>query len=237
MYRFVAASGQPGDWQDTYDKVATGALADTSSGLLYRSPVAHRLRTYRRLCGDMPAAARILDAGCANGAFAELLFGRPVVGVDFSFEMCVQACRRGHLAHQADALALPFADDQFDLVCAAGLLEHIEALPAVCAELARVCRPGGRVVLGTGNRLSLARRLMRLIRHVKPAPLSVMRRPVILRTPAELVGAAEAASLRLDLVCWTYFPTPWQRCTRTAGGRPAPLASNFYARFIKSARG
>jgi SAM-dependent methyltransferase len=238
VYRFITATDPPSDWQATYDRVATGLLEDTPSGLLYRSPVAHRLRTYRLLCGLVPEGTRILDAGCANGVFAKLLFGgRELVGFDFSFEMCVQARAGGMLAHQADALALPFADAQFDLVCVAGLLEHIAALEEMLGELARVCRPGGRVVLGTGNRSSLARRMMRLVRRVKPAPLSVMRRPVIMRTLDEVLAAARAAALAPELVVWTHFPLPWQRASASPSTLLAPLASNVYVRLIKQPRG
>jgi SAM-dependent methyltransferase len=237
VYRFVPPA-EPSGWQATYDQVATGKLADTAPGLLYRSSVEHRVSTYRRLCGDPPAEARILDLGCANGVFAAALFGpRPIAGIDFSFELCVQARARGMLAHQANALALPFADAQFDLVCVAGVLEHIDDLTSLCAEIARVCRPGGSVILGTGYRNSLARRLMRLVRCVKPAPLAVARLPLTMRSLGELRQAAEAAGLRLARVCWTHFPLTWQWCSRSPRNPMAFLASNVYARFEKPARG
>ena len=50
---------------------------------------------------------------------------------------------------QADAAALPFGDGSFDAVVAAFLMPHVSDLPAVCAELARVVRPGGRLALAT----------------------------------------------------------------------------------------
>ena len=140
---------------------------------------------------------------------------------------------RGMLAYQADALALPFADEQFDLVYGAGLLEHIEDLQTLFAELARVCRPSGRIVVGSANATSIARRVMRLVRRVKPHPLSVMRRSIIVRSIGELVSAAESVSLSLDLVCWTYFPLPWERCSASPGYKLAPLATNLHARFTK----
>jgi len=234
VYRFMVQSGPINDWQNTYDEVATGSLRDTRASLLYRSPVEQRVATFRLLCGDLPMGARILDVGCANGMFGEaLLNGHPTVGVDFSLEMCVLARARGMIAYQADALALPFADEQFDLVYGAGLLEHISDLAGLFAELARVCRPGGRVVVGTANKVSLARRVMRLVRRVKPHPLAVMRRPIIMRAVDELEAEARRVSLVLDMVCWTHFPLPWQRCSKSARNIFAPLATNVFTRFVK----
>jgi SAM-dependent methyltransferase len=234
IYSFVPRSGSANDWQDTYDQLATGSLADTAAGLLYRFPVEQRVTTFRRLCGELPAGARILDVGCGNGIFWQVLLdSRPAVGVDFSLEMCVQARARGMLAHQADALALPFGDAQFDLVYGAGLLEHIDDLVTVFAELARVSRPGGRVVVGSANKVSIARRVMRLLRRVKPPRLSVMRRPIVMRTVDELETAARTASLKLDYVCWTHLPFRWARYSRSAHNVFAPLASNVYTRFVR----
>jgi SAM-dependent methyltransferase len=238
VYCFLVESGPVNQWQNTYDKLATGAVEDTRSGLLYRFPVEDRIKTYRLLCGETPVGTRILDIGCANGIFSEVLFeGQPTVGIDFSLEMCRQARSHGVFAHQADALALPLADDQFDIVCIAGVLEHIDDLWQLCAELARVCRPGGRVVLGTANRVSLARLAMRIVRRVKPASLPIMRLPVIMRTMDDLLPAALGASLDLDMVCWTYLPLPWHRCSKSPRSLLAPLASNVYARFIKQPKG
>src|SRR5947209_8479129 len=215
VYRFVAQAGAVQYWQDTYDAMATGALPDTGPGLLYRSPVQQRVAAFRHLCGDITAASRILDVGCADGTFWEaLLDRRPAIGVDFSLEMCVLARARGMIAYQADALALPFADNQFDLVYCAGLLEHIADLPTLFAELARICRPGGRVVVSTGNKLSLARQVMHLVRRMKPHPV-ILRREIIMRTIGELAAAALGQSLAPDQVCWTYFPLPWQRRSKS----------------------
>jgi ubiquinone/menaquinone biosynthesis C-methylase UbiE len=51
----------------------------------------------------------------------------------------------------ADAAALPFRDGAFNLVTASFVLEHLEQPEAVFREIARVCAPGGRVVVFTPN--------------------------------------------------------------------------------------
>ena len=232
VYRFVAGVGAEQYWQDTYDALATNPEGDPT-GYSSAAAMRHRVAAFRHLCGAT-AGARILDVGCADGAFWEALFERrPAVGVDFSFEMCVLARRRGMLAHQADALALPFANDEFDLVYGAGLLEHIDDLQRVFAEVARVCRPGGSIVMGTANRLSLARQGMRLVRRLKPRRDAIMRRSIIMRSVGDLIAAAQAASLTLDRACWAYFPLPWQQCSASPRNLLSPLATTVVAQFTK----
>jgi SAM-dependent methyltransferase len=233
VYQFVMRDGPDQYWQGTYDTLATDPSADAGG---YSSPAAtkQRVAAFRRLCGGLPDRARILDVGCADGAFWQALFDRrAAIGVDFSLEMCVLARQRGMQAHQADALALPFADDQFDLVYGAGLVEHIEDLPRLFAELARVCRSGGRLVVGTANKLSLARQGMRVVRWMKPHPLAIMRRSIIMRTARELEMASRNTSLALDRICWSYFPLPWNRCERSSRSILSPLATSVYIRLVK----
>lgn len=100
--------------------------------------------------------ARVLDAGCGLGGEALELAGRgdvEVVGVDSSLAMIEQARARADEAGlpvtvlQADAADLPFPDDHFDACQAQTLLGHVRDPLPVIAELVRVTRPGGRVVL------------------------------------------------------------------------------------------
>jgi len=100
-----------------------------------------------------PARApfRLLDAGCGTGGTAAALadLGR-VVGVDLHLR-ALHACRArglGALA-RADVASLPFAEALFDAVLSVDVLYHraVEEDAAALAELARVCRPGGVVLL------------------------------------------------------------------------------------------
>lgn len=92
---------------------------------------------------------RILDAGCGTGINLEFLteFGT-VTGVDSSDE-AIRFCslRNSKDARRADITALPFAADSFDLVTALDVLEHIENDVQALDELARVCRPGGWLLI------------------------------------------------------------------------------------------
>jgi SAM-dependent methyltransferase len=51
---------------------------------------------------------------------------------------------------QADVRRLPFADRSFDLIASTALFEHVNGVDALCAEMARVLRPGGLVFANFG---------------------------------------------------------------------------------------
>ena len=125
------------------------------------------------------AAARpgdlALDVGCGTGRALPALAaavgpdGR-VIGVDCTPEMLDRA--RTHDCAGlllADARRLPLADATAGVVLAAGLLNHLPDPAAGLAELARVTRPGGRLVLfhPTG-RTALAARHGRALRPDEP---------------------------------------------------------------------
>lgn len=92
---------------------------------------------------------RVLDAGCgiarrlapARHAGASL-----VAGVDLTPGMLAQATGEPLLA-AADVRALPATDAAFDVVWCRLVLGHLPALDDAYAELARVCAPGGEVVV------------------------------------------------------------------------------------------
>lgn len=83
-----------------------------------------------------------LDVGSADGPSVPWLSGRRHVTVDVD----PRGLRPGQ-GVCATALALPFRDHAFDLVSAFDVVEHCASESAVMAELARVLRPGGRLLL------------------------------------------------------------------------------------------
>ncbi len=103
------------------------------------------------------AGDRVMDVGCGPGFYvAELLeqvgSGGSVVGIDGSRPMLAAAAKRveGHdnvAFHEADATSLPVEDARFDAVLSVQVLEYIADVPAALAELHRVLRPGGRLVV------------------------------------------------------------------------------------------
>ena len=101
---------------------------------------------------------RVLEVGCGWGELAEWIAretGATVVAVDLSPRMVELARERGVDARVADVQQLPFADGEFDCVVAAWMLYHVPDLDRAFAELARVLRPGGRLVAATNSRFHL----------------------------------------------------------------------------------
>jgi SAM-dependent methyltransferase len=114
--------------------------------------------SYQRAVADLapqPGDA-VADIGCGTGRALPALRETvgpdgTVIGVDLTEEMLAEATRRGRTAVAtlllADATSLPLATGKLDAVFAAGLVTHLPDPVAGLAELARVCRPGGRLAL------------------------------------------------------------------------------------------
>ena len=109
-----------------------------------------RRRLFLSLLEDrFPRARRpidVLDFGCGTGAFLEDLdrFGT-VRGVDADAS-AVSFCHargRREVLHVPPGASLPFGDDTFDLVTTLDVVEHIDDDVGALAELRRVLRPGG----------------------------------------------------------------------------------------------
>jgi ArsR family transcriptional regulator len=124
-----------GDWADLRRTYYSDAVADL---ILQRA-----------------APGKLLDVGCGPGflltkAIASPRFPR-VFGADFSNSMITLLKARfenGHKLHLrlADARRLPFTDASFDSVVSNMVLHHLAEPWTGLAEMARVTRPGGRVV-------------------------------------------------------------------------------------------
>lgn len=108
--------------------------------------------------------ADVLEIGCGTGLILDRVkhVSKSAVGVDLSVGMLRGAVARGLDVAQADATALPFADESFDVVYSFKVLAHIQDIGAALSEAARVTRPGGHMLLEFYNPLSvryLAKRL------------------------------------------------------------------------------
>jgi SAM-dependent methyltransferase len=96
--------------------------------------------------------ARVLEVGGGPGELSARMareLGVDVVMIDVSPRMVELARSRGVDARVGDIQSLEFADASFDCVVAAWVLFHLPDLDAGIAELARVLRPGGRLVAAT----------------------------------------------------------------------------------------
>ncbi len=135
----------------TYDAAAAERLDKVYLG---SDVAAQRQDTIKRLA--VAAGEHVLDVGCGPGYLAPSLAdatgpkGR-VVGVDLSPEMIARATSKpapAWLSYQvADAADLPFDDASFDVVVSTQVAEYVSDIEAFCAEVHRVLRPGGRVLI------------------------------------------------------------------------------------------
>jgi SAM-dependent methyltransferase len=95
---------------------------------------------------------KILEIGCGAGRFTEILLasGAEVVSVDLSIAVDansenfpISPC---HVILQADAAALPFEDEKFDLAICLGVMQHTAEPNAVIQSMYRLTKIGGHIV-------------------------------------------------------------------------------------------
>jgi ubiquinone/menaquinone biosynthesis C-methylase UbiE len=182
---------------------------------------AHIVAMLGHVQGVRDGPKRVLDLGCGPGvsafALADVLpEGSSVVGVDLSPEMVARATRHhrrrfGHLGnvtfHQADAAALPFESEGFDVVTGHSFLYLVPDRVAVLREARRVLRRGGTLVFMEPSRDgSLAR-----------AALGV-RRPLATVAESPLAAGRFATSMAL-----------WRVASALAGRMDPALVSRLFA--------
>ncbi|MCS6852022.1 MAG: class I SAM-dependent methyltransferase [Gemmataceae bacterium] len=141
--------------QRHYDGLA-GALTALTGLLTGHEALAGRL--IRPGGFDVRGCQRLLDAACGNGRYARFLVRRAdadalVVAFDLSLNMLRRARRRVGSDRvrfaAADVTRLPYADGIFDAIVCGWVLEHLPDPRPGLRELARVSRPGGRLLLLT----------------------------------------------------------------------------------------
>ena len=106
-----------------------------------------------------------LDLGSDNGVISLLLRqrGGSWASADLSDEAVASIRELVETdVHRLDGERLPFDDDAFDRVVVVDMLEHVRDEGAFAAELARVTKPGGRLVVNTPH---LKQTLLRRFRH------------------------------------------------------------------------
>jgi len=126
----------------------------------------------------LPPGATVLDLGCGTGRALPALRAAvgpagTVIGADITEQMLAAAIAHDRGRHAtlvlADARHLPLAAASVDAIFAAGLVQHLPDPSAGLAELARVTRPGGRLVLfHPSGRAALAARHGHALRPDEP---------------------------------------------------------------------
>jgi ubiquinone/menaquinone biosynthesis C-methylase UbiE len=172
------------DWSERYDQ-------------WFETPVGQAVLTYEsELILDLLRPAKgelILDAGSGTGIFTRefLRRGAEVTGLDISFAMLQRAAVKNrsvvYRGITADMAKLPFADGAFDKTVSVTALEFVSDEKGAVAELFRVTKQGGVVVVGTLN--SLSPWAVRRRAKARRDPESIFNR-VFFRSPTQLLAAA-----------------------------------------------
>ena len=152
LVSFSADSADPPGIND-YDSFAEGYTAANETGFVHAY---YERPAMLALAGDV-AGRRILDAGCGSGPLLAALRerGAIVTGIDKSAGMLEQARRR--LGDDADLQVaelgspLPFPDGTFDDVTASLVLHYLQDWGPALAELRRVLKPGGRLIVSVNH--------------------------------------------------------------------------------------
>lgn len=156
---------------------------------------------------DGPAVA---DIGCGSGLVSKdlLEMGYDVTGMDISEGMLENARKIPGLKLQVgDIEHLPFADEAFDKIICLGVITYLPDETKALAELLRVLKPGGKLVLAVRNKLECARTLDPVMKLV--ALFSAIQRRLL---PRKTGSAATKSYYHRNFIPWTL-----KRNLRTAG--------------------
>lgn len=147
---------------------------------------------------------KALDVGAREGHQTRWLRSRGYEVTSVDVETCFDECLK------IDANEpLPFADESFDLVWCSEVIEHLKEPTAALAELRRVTRPGGDIVLTTPNSYAL---LFRALALVGLTPRRIQRADHL-----HFFDIADIRRLAPDAALYGYFPYMWLKATITRG--------------------
>lgn len=190
----------------------------------WRARAALTIALLRQLGVDPPA--HVLDAGCGWGVTLERLerAGYRATGMDVSRRTLAQLDREKRTLIEAD-VTRPFPDghDAYDAVLALDVIEHLDDDRAAIAQLGRLVRPGGVLVVSVPARPELFTEFDAVQGH---------RRRYL---PETLEAAFEGSGLHVERIFWwgAWLVPLLGRQRRAIGHRPGATAAEIYARYLR----
>ncbi len=186
-----------------------------------------------------PQGRRILDVGCGDAALAAALarHGAITTGVDADSRMLAAARERARVETveitlvEDNACALPFPDATFDVVVAVTVLCFVGNVERAVSEMARVLKPGGRLVIGELGRWNLWAAKRRISGWLG----SPIWRAAKFRPARELTALIEGRSLTVTAIRGAIFYPPCGHCAAMLAsidpwlGRRVTLGAAFIA--------
>lgn len=105
------------------------------------------------LVGDLPAGSTVLDVGCGRGVMLRALIelGHEAHGVEIAEEAAAGADDRAEIRIAPELSQAGYPDDFFDAVILWHVLEHLPHPDQSLAEIRRILKPGGRLILAVPN--------------------------------------------------------------------------------------
>ena len=178
-------------WSETYD-------AQDNALIILEEP------RVRALLGSVQGLS-VADIGCGTGRHTVYMAeaGARVTAIDFSQEMMARAIEKTRdwdiqfVAHDLTD-PLPLADEAFDRVLCCLVLEHIADLDGLISEMARICRPGGFVLIAELHPAMFLRRLQ--ARFTDPRTGKKVNVESIRHQISDYVNAALGANLQIECI-------------------------------------
>ncbi|MFU8839493.1 MAG: class I SAM-dependent methyltransferase [Nitriliruptoraceae bacterium] len=199
---------------------------------------------FRKVVPDGAGFGRVLEVGAGTGFFlinlalGGCLDGAELHATDLSDGM-LDVCRRNGLEHgldittrQGDAEALPYEDESFDLVIGHAFIHHLPVPGTAIAEMARVLKPGGTLVLAgepteLGDKLSwvVKNATWRTFRAVTAVPgLKGLRKPSITESGGTATDEV-LARLEHEVDLHTFRPADVEKTARLVGLREVTVVT------------
>lgn len=178
------------EWRARFERFARAHTSEASISGWSETGLERRVRLFRSLVSAASPGphAVALELGCGAGTYVRILagLGYRAIGLDYSLPSLGRALaadpgRKGHYL-AGDAYALPTRAGEVDLVVSIGVLQALSRPERALAEMARVLRPGGTLLVEALNRRSLAARARRLHARLRGLP------PRVLTHDPEVVG-------------------------------------------------
>jgi SAM-dependent methyltransferase len=170
------------EWRARFERFARKHTDEASVSGWSATGLRRRIRYFRSLVpaapdGSVPVA---LELGCGAGTYVRLLaaLGYRAIGLDYSLTTLGRArsAERGGTGRYVagEAYRLPCRARSVDVVVCIGVLQALAHPEAAVAEIARVLRPGGKLLLEALNRRSLAARVGRIEARLRRLPPRVL---------------------------------------------------------------
>jgi 2-polyprenyl-6-hydroxyphenyl methylase/3-demethylubiquinone-9 3-methyltransferase len=132
-------------------------IADRFDEVVNRYDLGRRIEIVfdEMLAGESLAGRRLLDVGCGTGWFAQraVSHGARVAALDIGARLLAKTrekCDASLVA--ADACRLPFPNGAFDIVVSSECIEHTQEPLRAVAEMCRILKPGGSLVITVPNK-------------------------------------------------------------------------------------